>query len=187
MNAIINAIKSAYPINNSELELLTSSLTRHVFPRKYELIQGGTLNRNVYFIEKGITRSYCIINGNDVTTWFSLEGDITFGLLDLYRGTAGFEYVETLEECEMYSISVDTLNSLYEKSLDIANWSRVIHQECVLSLQLNRMDVLSLSAGERYEMLLKRHPDIHSRANLGHIASFLGITQSTLSKIRAKL
>ncbi len=185
MENIITAIKSTYPISDSSLELLISNLTHHIIPKKQLIIKEGRFDRDVYFIERGITRSHCIIDGNDVTTWFSKEGDMTFGLLDLYRGQPGFECVTSLEECEVYSIPIDRLNQLYQIDIDIANWSRVAHQECVLALQLHRIDILSLSASERHTKLLERLPNIYSRVNLGYIASFLGITLPTLSKIRA--
>lgn len=187
MKSIISAIKSVYPVSDRSIERLTSSFTRHYLPKRSEIIRGGRFDPHIYFIEKGITRSYCIIDGKEVTTWFSREGDITFGLLDLYRGEAGFEYVETLESSILYSITIERMNEIYSEDIDIANWSRVVHQECVLSLQSNRIDVISLSAKERHSELLKRHPDIYSRVNLGYIASFLGITLPTLSKIRAEI
>ncbi len=184
MNNIIAIIKSVYPVSDQAIDLLVSNFKLHKFPKKHQIISSGKLDRDVYFIEKGITRSYCLIDGNEVTTWFSKEGDTTFGLLDLYRGEPGFEYVETLEETTAYSISCEKLNEICSTNLDLSNWFRIVHQECVLSLQLNRIDVLSLSAAQRHEKLLERYPDIYQRANLGHIASFLGITLPTLSKIR---
>ncbi len=167
------------------MEELTSKFVRHEFAKRTLIVKGGVLDRRVYFIEKGITRSYCYIDEKEITTWFSAEGDITFGLLDLYRNEAGFEYVESLEDTLMYSITIEELNELYRTNIDIANWSRVIHQECLLALQCARIDRLSLSAKERYEKLLRISPNICSRVNLGYIASYLGITLPTLSKIRA--
>ncbi|MFI3315358.1 MAG: cyclic nucleotide-binding domain-containing protein [Rikenellaceae bacterium] len=185
MKNIISSIKNYYPVSDSSINELTSLLVKHEIPKKEIIIKGGVLDRKVYFIEQGITRSYCYIDNKEVTTWFSSEGDITFGLLDLYRGEPGFEYVETLENTIAYTITIDQLNQLYTTNIDIANWSRVIHQECLLALQCTRIDNLSLSAKERYEKLLAINPNICSRVNLGYIASYLGITLPTLSKIRA--
>ena len=159
----------------------------HNFPAKYLFIRGGFIDRNVYFIEKGLTRSYCLVDGKEHTTWFSKEGDITFGLLCLYHNKAGFEFVETVEPTLAYSVPIHVLNELYDTNIEIANWGRVIHQECLLALQCVRIDNLTMTAKERYEALLKTFPDICQRVNLGYIASFLGISISTLSRIRAEL
>lgn len=114
-----------------------------------------------------------------------MEGDGTCGSWDLYRNRAGFEYVETLEKTLAYSISVDKLNELYRQHIDIANWMRVLQQENFLWLQEIHINRLNLSVKERYERLLQDYPGICNRVNLGYIASFLGVTQPSLSRIRA--
>lgn len=183
---IITSIRNYYPLSDESLNLLVEHFTAHHFPAKRLIIRAGVIDRNVYFIEKGLTRSYCLVDGDEHTTWFSKEGDITFGLLCLYHNTAGFEFVETVEPTIAYSIPINILNKLYDTNIEIANWGRVIHQECLLTLQCVRIDNLTMTARERYDVLLKRFPDICQRVNLGYIASFLGISISTLSRIRAE-
>lgn len=184
MNNIISSIRQFYPVSDSALSELTKHFVIHRFPKKHMIIREGIMDRNVYFIEQGICRSFVHYDGKEVTTWFSREGDITFALKALYHNEAGFENVQAIEECVVYSIPIETLNRLYTTEIDIANWSRVVHQECLLSLQCTRIDRLNLSAKERYEKLLEVIPDIYQRVNLSYIASYLGITQSALSRIR---
>lgn len=174
-----------YPISDDSLNILKHNLKQRLFPAKTIIIQANRLDKQIYFIEKGITRSYILHNGKEITTWFSMEGDITCGSWDLYHNKAGFEYVETLEETLTYSISIGKLNNLYKIYIDIANWMRVLQQENFLKLQDTHISRLNLSAQERYEKLVKEYPDILSRANLGYISTFLGITQQSLSRIRA--
>ena len=104
----------------------------------------------------------------------------------LYRGRAGFEYVETLEETEAYVTTTGELTELYGLHIDLANWGRVLQQENFLLLQDVHLMRLNLEARERYEMMQRLFPEVCRRANLGHIASFLGITQQSLSRIRGK-
>ena len=186
MDNIIRKIQELYPVSDDSLHLLKYCFKQQTFPAKTIIIQAGRFDNQVYFIEKGLTRSYCLVDGDEHTTWFSKEGDITFGLLCLYHNTAGFEFVETVEPTIAYSIPINILNKLYDTNIEIANWSRVIHQECLLTLQCVRIDNLTMTAKERYNVLLKRFPDICQRVNLGYIASFLGISISTLSRIRAE-
>lgn len=185
MENIIRKIRTYYPVSNEALEALVSLFERVVFPSKTIIIYAGKLDRKVYFIEKGITRSYVLHNGKQLTTWFSKEGDAACGSWDLYRHKAGFEYVETLEETTVYSISVEQLDELYRSYIDLANWMRVLQQENFLRLQDMHIRRLSWSAQERYEYLTRECPEIIRRANLGYIASFLGVTQQSLSRIRA--
>ena len=190
MENIVRTIRAYYPVSDEALAALTHGFEKQVFPAKTLIIRAGQFDRQVHFIEKGMTRSYTLHDGKEITTWFSMEGDVACGSWDLYRNKAGFEYVETLEETLVYSISIETLNELYKSDIDIANWMRVLQQENFLRLQDIHISRLNLSAYERYEKLIPPprvsvRPFFH-RVTLGHIASFLGITQQSLSRIRAK-
>lgn len=187
MNNIIRKIREFYPVPDDSLNILRCCLNQQLFPAKTTIIQAGKLDRLVYFIESGIARSYILHNGKEITTWFSMEGDITCGSWDLYRNKAGFEYVETLENTLAYSISIDKLNALYHSDINIANWMRVLQQENFLWLQEMHINRLNLSVKERYVKLLQDYPNIYNRVNLGYIASYLGTTLPTLSKIRSEL
>lgn len=186
MNNIKRSIRRFYPVSEQSLQAFTAQFKRIDFPAKTLIIEGGKMDNHVYFIEKGLCRSYCIVDDEEVTSWFSREGDITFALLALYRNQPGFEYVETLEPTTVYAINIDELNQLYETNIDIANWSRLVHQECVLSLQIRRIERLQKSAKERYELLLNEQPDLFARVKLSYLASFLGMTPQHLSKMRAE-
>ena len=151
-------------------------------------LKGIAEGKNVILLQLESMQNFVVgksNNGKEITPWFSMEGDATCGSWDLYRHKAGFEYVETLEETLTYSISIDKLNDLYKSRIDIANWMRVLQQENFLLLQDIHISRLNLSAQERYEKLIKEYPSIFHRVTLGHIASFLGITQPSLSRIRS--
>ena len=135
MENIVRTIRAYYPVSDEALAALTHGFEKQVFPAKTLIIRAGQFDRQVHFIEKGMTRSYTLHDGKEITTWFSMEGDVACGSWDLYRNKAGFEYVETLEETLVYSISIETLNELYKSDIDIANWMRVLQQENFLRLQ----------------------------------------------------
>ena len=186
MQNIIESIRRYYPVSDDSLNLLFSKMRKLELPKKHLLIKGGVIDRHVYFIEKGFTRSYCLHDGKEVTIWFSREGDMTFAMKDLYHDEPGYEYVELLENCTLYAIAIKDLNDLYETNIEIANWGRVIHQECLLYMDQHHNDQLFLSAKDRYAQLLKEAPDVIHRANLNYISSYLGITPQHLSRLRAE-
>ena len=134
MENIVRKIRTYYPVSDEALEALACLFERWAFPVKTTIIQAGKLDRKVYFIEKGITRSYVLHNGKQITTWFSKEGDAACGSWDLYHHKPGFEYVETLEETTAYSISVEQLDELYRSYIDLANWMRVLQQVNCIAL-----------------------------------------------------
>lgn len=186
MKNIIEAIKRKYPVSDETIELLTSYFEEQIFPAKTHIIRANIYDRKVFFIESGVTRSYVLVNGKEITNWFSKEGDVTCGSLDLFKNKAGFEYVQTLERTRTYAISIDTLNELYRTNIEIANWGRILNQDIFLLMQDLRIERLTLSAKERYNKLVRDFPNLYNRVNLGYIASYLGITLPTLSKLRAE-
>lgn len=96
------------------------------------------------------------------------------------------EYVETLEEVEAYRINISDLKNLMETNLELCNWGRIIHQNEYRRLHRSHKERLSLPAKERYEEFQKQFPEICKKVNLKYIASYLGITLSTLSRLRSK-
>ncbi len=185
MQHIIQGIRRYWPVSDASLQELFSKMTRLELPKKHLLIRDGDCNRNLYFIEKGFARSYCLHEGREITIWFSREGDVTFAMKSHYHNEPGYEYVELLEDSVIYAISYDDLEYLYKTNIEIANWGRVAHQECLLFMDMHHNNRLFCSAGERYLILLKELPDVIHRANLSYIASYLGITQQHLSRLRA--
>ena len=183
---ILNKIKSLYPISEETIQELRANVTPCHFPKKHLLIKEGSFCKAAYFIEKGITHSFWLVDGEKVTTSFSSEGDIVFSMDELYYNRPSEEFVETLEDMEAFRISLADLNRLFQTNLEMANWGRIIHQNEYRRLHRSHKATLTLSAKERYEEFQQQHPQICQRASLGRIASYLGITLPTLSRLRGQ-
>ena len=128
-----------------------------------------------------------MVDGEEYTTSFGAEGCIVFSMDELYYNKKSEEYVETLEEVEAYRINIRDLKNLMETNLELCNWGRIIHQNEYRRLhRRSHKERLSLPAKERYEEFQKQFPEICKKVNLKYIASYLGITLSTLSRLRSK-
>lgn len=184
MTRVINDMREICPISEETADLLRSVTKRRFFPKKHQLIKEGTYTKFAYFIEKGLTRSFWLVDGKEVTTSFAGSG-IVFSMDELYYNKASEEFVETIEEVEAYEIEVSCLLRLWETNIELSNWGRIIHQNEYRRLHRSHKELLTLSAKERYEQMKLQFPEVCMRANLGDIASYLGITLSTLSRIRA--
>lgn len=183
---IVSGIRRYYPVPDTSITLLAASFEVNKYPKGHLLTRPGIKDYDVYFIEEGCTRTYFSANGKDVTNWFSSEGDITFSSTSLYHKAPAYEFIEVLEDALIYTISIEQLDQLYGSEIDLANWSRVIHQEALLKMQTLRLDRLMLTARERYDKFCSENPTLLNRVNLGHIASYLGITQQYLSTLRGE-
>lgn len=184
MTNILDNINSLYPISDDTIQLLKENVTECHFPKKYQLIEADKFCKSAYFIEKGMTRSFWLVNGEEITTSFSSEGGIVFSMDELYYNKVSEEFVETLEDVKAYKISLAHLRRLFETNLELANWGRIIHQNEYRRLHRSHKDCLTLSAKERYEEFKQQFPEVCRRVQLGYIASYLGMTLSTLSRLR---
>ena len=94
--------------------------------------------------------------------------------------------METLEDVVAYRILLTDLLHLFETNLELANWGRVIHQIEYRRLHRSHKERLTLPAKERYEQFQEQFPEVCQRAQLGFIASYVGVTLPTLSRIRSQ-
>lgn len=185
MKTVIETMQSLYPLSEASVEALEHCVTPCRFPKKHLLIRENIFCKYAYFIEQGLTRSYWLVDGEEITTSFAGEGSIVFSMDELYYRKVSEEFVETLEEVVAYRIRLTDLIRLFETNLELCNWGRVIHQNEYRRLHRSHKDRLTLPAKERYEAFKRQFPDLCRRVNLGYIASYLGITPSTLSRLRA--
>ena len=186
MKNIIESIRKQYPVSDLTIKELESYLTPCSFPKRYQLIKEGIYCKYAYFIEKGILRAYWVVDGEEYTTSFGAEGCIVFSMDELYYNKMSEEFVETLEDVVAYKITLSDLIRLFQTNIELANWGRIIHQNEYRRLHRSHKDRLTLSAKERYEEFMQQFPQICQRVQLGYIASYLGITLPTLSRLRSR-
>lgn len=186
MKRILEQIKALVSLSPDTERILCGCLTPCRFPRRHLLVEADRRAGAAFFIEQGLTRSYWLVNGEEITTSFSAEGNIVFSMDELYYDRPSEEYVETLEETEAYRIALDDLRHLFLTNLELANWGRIIHQNEYRRLHRSHKERLTLSAAERYAAFCQQFPELTQRVQLGYIASYLGITLPTLSRLRGR-
>ncbi|MGC4130338.1 MAG: Crp/Fnr family transcriptional regulator [Bergeyella sp.] len=153
---------------------------------KGEIIStNGSYNRNIYFVEKGLMRSFYYENGKDITTNFYAEQKLIANIDTLFKNQPTRYNIEAIENTELLYCDFGKVELLCEQSLPAANFSRYI-----LGILMNQMadriaSLQYMTAREKYEELMRENKDIILRAPLGMIAGYLGISQETLSRIRS--
>lgn len=159
--------------------------TRRDFPRRSLIVTAGEQAGHAYFIEDGMTRSYWLVDGEQITTSFSLEGGIVFSMDEVYYNLPSEEYVESIETVRAYEIDVSMLLYMIRHDIELCNWWGIIHQNEYRRIHRSHKERLTLPARERYAEFAMQFPEVCRRARLGDIASYLGINPATLSRIRA--
>jgi CRP-like cAMP-binding protein len=186
MNLLIEHLKNLGSLSEESQKALLGILTLQKL-KKNEVLQpiGGTC-KNIYFINKGMARIYYFHGGTDITDSFSYENGFLLRVESLITGKPSKKAIEMIEDSEVVCIPSAALNQLYTKYPDLDNVFRRVFQNCYIEL-VNRIESIQFhTADERYAALLNERPDLLKRAPLKFIASYLGITQTSLSRIRHK-
>lgn len=169
----------------SELHDIVSQFEKENIPKNTLLIKEGQVSKKLYFVEKGMGRSYYLKeDGKDVTQWFFGVGKFMTSVDSFFQQSPSLYYLETLEDSVIYSISKENIDILFSKYQKMEQFGRLVSIE-MLTKVVNKLNAIQFqTARERYDYMLAEFPDISYRVPLGHIASYLGMTQETLSRIR---
>lgn len=181
-------INNIYPLPDSSRENLKKHITEVSHPKGSCLMEAQKVVPFIYFVKKGIVRAYASTeDNNDITFWFGSEGETVISMKSYVENKPGYENIESLEDCDLYKLETIHLRELFNQDIHIANWGRrfaekelVKTEELIISRQFK-------TALERYKDLMRDKPHLLKRVQLGHIASYLGITQVSLSRIRAEI
>ena len=169
---------------------LKEDLSMNVFVRKAKkkeiLISEGKICDQLFFIKKGFLRGFHYQNGKEITTWFGFENDFATSSYSFVSQKVGYETVEVIEDSILYTITYENLDSIYGRHPEFNYVGRLLTEKYYIDLMERALCLQFQTAKESYEQLVATHPHILKRASLGHIASYLGISQETLSRIRAK-
>ncbi len=181
---IINRI---YELPSASKTKLTEVIVEVAYPKGYRLLNADKVERNIYFVKQGIVRAYTNAAYDEITFWFGQEGDTVVSMRSYVGNSEGYENIELLEDSILYRLNMTALNRLFAEDIHIANWGRKFAEQELLKTEERLIARQFRTASERYAELMKNQPELLQRIQLSYIASYLGITQVSLSRIRAKL
>lgn len=177
-------VQAIYPLPEAAIARIAGKCIPIQFEKGQTLFTSGSTVPYIYLVAKGMVRAY---DENDVTFWIGGEGSVAFCLNSYMHGLAGYETIEALETTLAYRIRQEDLRELYTSDLHWANWGRHLAEREFYTAEKRFISRQWKSATERYEDLLREQSDLLQRVPLGIIASYLGITQVSLSRIRAEI
>ena len=180
-------LDSIHLISDSSKDILKECVWEVTLPKGCLLLNADKIESNIYFIKKGMARAYSNNEANEVTFWFGKEGDTIVSMKSYVSNCKGYENIELLEDCELYELKTKELQNLFDSHIDITNWGRRFAEQELLKTEERLISRQFKTATQRYTELLNNNSDLVKRVQLGHIASYLGITQVSLSRIRASI
>jgi len=184
---LLNHIKSYHSLNPEAQDALQGSFEEVVLSKGEYLVNEGKICRHLYFLQQGSLRGYYNLEGREVTHWFAFTEDFVTSFHSFITGQAAVENIQLLEGSVLWAISKDKLTGLMNGFHEIERIVRIAYEKYYIRLEERFVNAHFKTASERYQDLMKQSPHIIERVPLGCIASYLGISQETLSRIRSKL
>ena len=184
---MMETLQSLHPQTDAVVTYFAEHLQQINVPKGTLLLTAGEQNEYIYFIRHGLVRGYIDDSGKDITTWISCENEFVTSISGLVEQSTALENIETVEDCFLYRLTVAALEQLYIVCPEFNITSRILFQRYYGDAERRPFIARLSSAEDRYRFFLNYYAHLANRVPLKFIASFLGITVETLSRVRKKL
>lgn len=165
---------------------LSERLTKVIFKKGHLVLDANQICTESYFITEGILRTYFVKDGDEISEYFSGIGEWVNSPKSFMQRKKDIYYIDAIENTEAYCLNVEDLVFLFDNFPEMERYARLSMGSVFGHLMERIASMRFTSATERYHHFQKTYHDIYPRIPLGMVASYLGITQETLSRIRAK-
>lgn len=184
-DSLISFLKKFQPLT-TEAENAIAGIAKSIHIKKNSELQSiGHTCKTIYFLEKGLARIYYFKDEIEITESFSFENNLVLRYESLFSGRPSKKAIQVLEDSDLIALKSDELELLFSIHPDIETMFRKIIETALVDT-INRVESIQFhTAEERYSSLLQEAPDVIKRVPLKYIASYLGITPVSLSRIRA--
>jgi len=185
---LLNTIFSNAKLTNQEKERVINSFTKVKFKKGDFLFKENQTLNHYYFLEKGFARSFTYdYDGMEVTTKFYSESNIVIDWTSFMLRNPTQENFQANTDCICWRLNFEDFQELFNSIEGFRESGKSRFAMSYLELKKNHLSIISNTAKERYLLLLKEHPEIINNAPLKHIATYLGVTDTSLSRIRKEI
>ena len=180
-------IQAFVSFSAAEKEVLKDAFTFRQVPKRCKLAAEGKVAKELYFIVKGLVRLYYTKNGEEITGYIFKEHLFASSYDSFLRQVPSIQTLETLEDCDLLVIGYARLQQLYDELPHMHIVARKVAEQRFINAQMILSSFILDSPEERYRKFEKQHGDLLLRVPHHIIASYLGITPVSLSRIRKRL
>lgn len=185
-DGLLAQVARFHPLSAEAQEAIGSAFEYSEQPKGSCLVRAGQVCRHLYFLEEGALRGFYLVDGREVTHWFALAREFVTSFHSFSTGSAAVETIQLLEPARLWSISKERLARLLDAHHELERTLRIAYERYYVRLEERFVNAQFRSAAERYRDVLEQQPELLQRVPLGYLASWLGISAETLSRIRAK-
>lgn len=189
MKELNEIVRTLYPVSDEALGLLANHAQIKTIRKGKLLVTEGKTNSHFYLVKNGLLRFYHIdeTEEKEDTICFAITGDVVASLHSYFAGKPAMCNVEALVDTDLFEFSKENLEFIFKESNDLANWGRILAFEEIYTLERRYTYVGTGDAYSRYKSFFEMRPtEITRQIPLKYIASYLGVTPQTLSKMRRR-
>lgn len=187
-NPTLAAIYQHPELGQDDLTLIFNAHQKIPFEKGQLFLEKGKMANDYHIIESGLARAFTHnYDGEEITTDFYGENDILIEVSSLFRRIPAQENLQALTDGVAWKIDFEVFQGIYHKSAGFNEWGRAWMSHQLFSLKQRHIDMVSVSASDRYLKILREKPQIIRQASLKYIASYLGVTDTSLSRIRKEI
>ncbi|WP_346237913.1 Crp/Fnr family transcriptional regulator [Niabella insulamsoli] len=188
MSAIFKKIYHHPLLSDQDIETLAAAHEKVVFEKGAVLLRKGKVANEYYILEQGLIRAFVYdYNNSEITTEYFTDDELVIAPASLFQRTPSQETLQALTDCTLWKISFDAFQILYHKVAGFSEWGRLWFTQQLFALKQRSLDMITETATHRYLKLVKEKPQIIQHVPLKQIASYLGVTDTSLSRIRKEL
>lgn len=188
MMEIIKSIYQYPVISEKDLEKISANHHRVEVQKNEFLLEAGQTADCYWLLEKGIVRAFVHdYDNNEITTEFFVENEIVIVPSSLFQQMPSQENLQAVTDCRLLKIKYEDFQELYHDLKGVREWGRMWFSQQVFSMKQRSLDMITQPAKNRYLKLIKDKTQIIQNAPLKQIASYLGITDTSLSRIRKEI
>ncbi|MDE3249906.1 MAG: Crp/Fnr family transcriptional regulator, partial [Bacteroidota bacterium] len=179
-------LQQYFSVNREEAKAIQQSFTTLQLKKGDHYLKAGRYSDLLGFIQSGILREYSVNDGKETTKWISTKGYFAVDLSGFLFGSTARWNIQALTDCELHVISRQAYEQIGES---IPRWTaleKLFVAKCFMVLEDRILQHLSMSAKQRYLQLFNSNSDLFNLVPLQYLASMLGMTPETLSRLRKK-
>jgi len=187
ISSVIETLNYFYPLSEGIKDYFRKHTYSCSFRKGKLLLKAGELCEHIYFIKKGAVRGFIKDGTKDITTWITAENEVVSSISSLDIREPAQENMQAIENCEMLALTYADFQDLYVKFPEFNIVARKLLQKYYQDAERRAFIARVTKAEKKYRLFLTRYGHLANRIPLKYIASFLGITLETLSRVRKKL
>jgi CRP/FNR family transcriptional regulator, anaerobic regulatory protein len=185
--AIFDLFNSIYPMTPELQKYISDHLKVRKLKKRELLLKKGQINSVGSFLNSGFLHCYYPKNNKKITSWFLQEGKLAISVRSFFSQVPSRECIEALEPCELYYLTYQEMRTAYKTFLEFNFIIRELVEKYYMLKEEHAYQLqIGTTSKERFDWFIDTFPDLITYLPMRHIATFLGVTEETLSRMRSQ-